>query len=336
MEVSRQERQAAKKTIGVAHQQKPSQSLELIDSPTRELFAHFSNYVAPIMVAIDGAANGYRNILLPLALTDELVREGVRVTALDFLASNRPTIRTQADQAMQVILSRQRSRSSSHPRLVDVSAWATTILLLTAEIVTGGSDFPRLFTMLKHLAAANTKTSSKTDLHIFLAGQTQMMTFFAQPLVQETPDRLWVACNSEHTVDSILGDAHLQPSLSHEFQIYRTAIRRACDLYITRATLDPCYSETVPHLDRLQVLCEPIQPTTPGQHILVWVYFLAAAESSTQKHREFFTGRLRSLHESTKFQNIPVALAALEEIWKVRPRRRWTEALSELAPIFII
>jgi hypothetical protein len=311
-------------------------SLETIDSSTRELFAHFSTKIAPVMVVVDSDGNGYRHLLLPLAHTDELVRNAIRVTALDFLASNDDTLRHRSERATQGILSELRARASSEQDLIDVSAWATVILLLTAEIITGGSSFPRLFTMLQHLRAANMANNNSSDLHGFLTAQTEMMSFFAQPLVQEAPDSLRLASRPESTLEALFGDFAFRTDLSFQLDLYKKAIRIACSLYIIRATLNPCYSNTTLQLDHLRALCEPIQPTTPGQHILVWVYFIAAAESSTSEHRQFFTGRLRNLHASTKFRNIPVALAALQKLWSVRHQRRWTEALSELAPIFII
>lgn len=307
-----------------------------IDASTRRLFDHFSATIAPVMVVVDSDFNGYRNLLLPLAATDELVRAAVCVASLDFLAYQQPEMRRRAELGFQSILSQLRFRTSAQTDLVDLSAWATIIILLTAETITGGTNFPSLFKLLRHLAVANTADSRTSVMHAFLNEQTRMMEFFAQPLLHEEPSTLWSAARSEASLDFISNVAVFRPDLSEELETYKAAIQSACNIYITRATLNPLHRDTVRDLDKLQNLCELVQPSTPGHHALVWVYFIAAAESSTFLHRQFFTTRLQEVYLRTRFHNIPTALDALHEIWKVQGERRWTESLPEALPVFII
>ena len=311
-------------------------ALELVDAGARELFAHFSDTIAPVMVVVDSNFNGYRNLLIPLACEDELVRAAVCVASLDFMAQQRPEMQRRAELGFQSILGQLRQRTSARSSLVDLSAWAAIIILLTGETITGGTNLPYLFKILQHLAAANTEDGCTSVMHAFLAEQTRMMTLFAQPLLEEGSGALALRQRSEMSFDFISNVAIFLPELSQELELYSAAIHSACNIYITRATLNPPHSETVADVDRLKALCESVQPSTPGHHTLVWVYFIAAAESSTLEHRQFFTMRLQEVYSRTRFHNIPTALVALQEVWKMQSMRRWTAVLSETMPVFII
>jgi hypothetical protein len=300
------------------------------------MFDYFSSMIAPVMVVLDGEFNGYRNLILPLACEDELVRSAVSVVCMYHLAHQRPGLQYRADAGFQSLLHNLRLRTSDRSDLVDVSAWTTIIILLTGETITGGSNLPYLFKILQYLAAANLENGRNSVMHSFLTEQTRMMTLFAEPLLAEGPGAMSLARRPEEYFDFVSNAAIFQPALAREIGIYKCAIHSACDIYLTRATTGPPHSETVPVLDRLQALCSQIQSTTPGHHTLVWVYFIAAAESSTFEHRQFFTMRLQEVFSQTKFHNIPSALAALQEIWKVQSERRWTEILPKVMPVFII
>lgn len=89
-------------------------------------------------------------------------------------------------------------------------------------------------------------------------------------------------------------------------------------------------------LDRLRTLVAPFTKTMPGAHTLVWVCFIAAAESRTHRDRMFFSQRLGELYEIGRFGNIPVALATLDRIWTLDPRQRWTRETNMIAPVLVI
>jgi hypothetical protein len=89
-------------------------------------------------------------------------------------------------------------------------------------------------------------------------------------------------------------------------------------------------------LDQLRILVEPITKTIPGAHTLVWVYFIAAAESRTSAHRLFFKRRLGELYDIGRFGNIPVALATLDQIWTLDPQQRWTRETNIIVPVLVI
>ena len=89
-------------------------------------------------------------------------------------------------------------------------------------------------------------------------------------------------------------------------------------------------------LDLLRTLVLPITKTTPGAHTLVWVYFIAAAESRAHNDRMFFSQRLGELYDIGRFGNIPVALATLERIWTLDLRQRWTREADIIVPVLVI
>lgn len=90
-------------------------------------------------------------------------------------------------------------------------------------------------------------------------------------------------------------------------------------------------------LDFLRQLVLPITKTTPGAHTLVWVYFIAAAESRTPDDRIYFSQRLGELYDIGRFGNIPVALATLDWIWALDlSRQRWTRETDIIVPVLVI
>ncbi|OAL20824.1 hypothetical protein AYO22_08452 [Fonsecaea multimorphosa] len=320
---------------GVCHNEVPK-ALQPMGAQYRELFAHFSSTIAPVMVVLDGKFNGYRDLILPIAFEDQLVRSAVCVVAMHHLAHQRPGLQSRAEAGFQAIISELRLRTSTQLDLVDIFAWTTIIILLTGETITGGTNLPYLFKILQHLAAANARDGRESVMHSFLMEQTRMMTLFAQPLLGESAGTLTLSARPAAYFDFISNAAIFHPTLAPQIGVYKAAIHMACNIYLKRVTSGPPHYETVVDLERLKSLCEQIHPATPGHHTLVWVYFIAAAESSTLEHREFFTMRLQEVFSRTRFHNIPTALAALQEFWKVQSERRWTEILPEIMPVFII
>jgi hypothetical protein len=312
-----------------------SPSPEILDPRSRELFDHFSTHIAPIMVIVDSVVNGYRSLILPLAFEEPMVKEAVCVASLYHLASRQPENQRRADIGLQNVLAQLRNRASLKDSLLDVPAWSTLIILLTAETVSGGTNLHQLFRLLLHLATANATTNQTSVMHSFLAEQTRMMTFLARPLLGEAGEET-ASSQVEGGLDFISNQAIFQPALADELSIYMAAFSLAASLYATRASQNPRHEDTVVRVDELKGVCEQIYPSSPGRHALVWVYFIGAAESSVLRHRQFFTTQLQSVFEMTHFNNIPAALQALQEIWKIQRHQRWTEILPRIMPIFII
>lgn len=122
----------------------------------------------------------------------------------------------------------------------------------------------------------------------------------------------------------------------HSITIIREAFKLAHTLTMQQnnALLPESVVNTA--LGQLRELVTPVSKETTGAHTLVWVYFIAAAESRTSIHRAFFSHRLGELYDIGKFGNIPVALATLEKIWLLDPSRRWTRETNLIVPVLVI
>lgn len=108
---------------------------------------------------------------------------------------------------------------------------------------------------------------------------------------------------------------------------------KASQLYINRATLN----QDQPVLLRdIQQIVSQIDPDEPGSHALVWVCFLAAAESKDSERRKFFTDRMNRIYAKTGFENIRTAVRSLPALWERQGSGRWTKDLIRLAPTLVM
>lgn len=89
-------------------------------------------------------------------------------------------------------------------------------------------------------------------------------------------------------------------------------------------------------LETLKETVKGLEPSVEGAHALVWTCFVAAAESVLPEHRLFFSHRLGSLYECTRFGTIPKALELLDMIWKKQGKKKWTELVTLERPILIM
>lgn len=102
------------------------------------------------MVVLDNVSNGYRDVLLPLACEDELLRTAVGVVASQHLALYNPNYQSMADDGRAAIISRLRRESlqASPDRVFNLSTWATLIVLLVGETIKGSSEYSHLLQTL--------------------------------------------------------------------------------------------------------------------------------------------------------------------------------------------
>lgn len=129
------------------------------------------------MVVLDGKFNGYRDILLPLACEDDLVKAAVMVASMYHLCMHQPEMRRQADAHHYAIIQRLRHDaewSTDKSNVLSMSAWATIVILLTVETVSGGTNLPYLFKMLRCVASAYNCAKQGSVLQSFLIEQTKM------------------------------------------------------------------------------------------------------------------------------------------------------------------
>lgn len=209
--------------------------------------------------------------------------------------------------------------------------WATIVVLLVGETITGADNFVYLLEMLTCLRQSPEAIAAlPLALRDFFVQQVKMFELFGFPLSNETKGLDVLQEPPDNYMDFIAYPS-LSPGseLQSNVQIMRGAIRDACELYRTRALSSPSTEYSVPLVEWLRQRVLPLDAHTPGAHALVWPYFVAAAESSLPEHREFFSGRLKDLHQFTGFGSITTALQALETIWAMQGIKRWTEIMSK-------
>ncbi|OJJ67621.1 hypothetical protein ASPBRDRAFT_58720 [Aspergillus brasiliensis CBS 101740] len=303
-----------------------------VDYRTRESFDYFAKYVAPVMVVLD-ISNGYRDIILPMAFEDSLLQQAVAVVAAQHLGSRHPSCRAATESSRSAIISRLRRASQlGLPDLVfNSSTWATLIVLLVGETVTGSSEYSHLLRTLLTLAQ-NMKSVGNTELKDFLTKQTDMFAFLGQPLLNEDlgAERLRNPVDpSVWMASRVNADSHHHRTLSLVKQVFS----KGAQIYLQRATTNQSSWHDLEELRKL--LCQ-MSPTEPGAHGFVWSCFIAAADSVDPNHRAFFSDYLKGVYSRTMFDNIPKALDALPAIWDLQGSAKWTENLPRLSPILIM
>ncbi|CRK05845.1 hypothetical protein BN1723_001638 [Verticillium longisporum] len=306
---------------------------EPLHPQARMLMSHFCDHIAPVMVVLDFAGNGYRDVILPLAMQDDVLRRAISVVAAFHLAQKAPHLQQTALAGHQAIVQKLRRDSLMlrPDQLFTPYTWATIVVLLVGETITGADNFAYLLEMLTCLRQSPEAIAAlPLALRDFFVQQVKMFELFGFPLSNETKGLDVLQEPPDNYMDFIAYPS-LSPGseLQSNVQIMRGAIRDACELYRRRALSSPSTEDSVPLVEWLRQRVLPLDAHTPGAHALVWPYFVAAAESSLPEHREFFSGRLKDLHQFTGFGSITTALQALETIWAMQGIKRWTEIMSK-------
>lgn len=107
------------------------------------------------MVILDKVSNGYRDFILPMALHDEVLCRAVGVVAAQHLSQGRPALEMTAEKGRAAVISRFRRDASLADQVFNEFTWATLIVLLVGETVTGNADYGLLVQMLLCLSNNN-------------------------------------------------------------------------------------------------------------------------------------------------------------------------------------
>ena len=129
------------------------------------------------MVVLDHNSNGYRDIILPLACQDEAVMRAVSVVAAHHLSKWVPAIRKSAVAGQMAVVSNLRRDAFQCPpsQIFNLSTWATILVLLVGETITGGDDFIYLLEMVTSLTEAEGVGDEITaSVRQFFINQTRM------------------------------------------------------------------------------------------------------------------------------------------------------------------
>lgn len=125
------------------------------------------------MVILDGANNGYRNLLLPFALQDSLAQDTVISVAEYHLAQSNPGLQCRAADGRRRILERLKRQASVEPPALTTSTWVALLVLLVGEVTIAGDHYPYLLRMMASLQAHGI-IDGNTELTEFLHSQTAL------------------------------------------------------------------------------------------------------------------------------------------------------------------
>ncbi|KAM0512519.1 hypothetical protein ACHAPE_008842 [Trichoderma viride] len=320
---------------------RPQNAIQALSPQARQFFNYFSETIAPKMVVFDFSGNGYRNILLPLACEDELVGQAISVIAAFHLSQQAPHMRMAAEVGQQAILSKlfRDSLQLEPKRLFSLSTWATILVLLVGDTITGANNYVHLLEILSNLAKLSDSVDPlSTTTRDFIREQTRMFELFGFPLSSETKGLQMLSKRPDYYLDFMSSSPSLNqdPEQYANVSVMKEAIRQACALYRNRALHLITDEESIQSVERLRETVLDLDPSVDGSHALVWTYFVAAAESILPEHREFFSHRLQSLYSCTQFGTIPIAVQTLEHIWANQGSQRWTQVVTRHRPILIM
>lgn len=289
------------------------------------------------MVLFDTDFYGYRHSVLPLACHDSMVQRAVSVTSALHLAATMPELRAPAESGRAAVVRKLRNDAASGSATVlNDATWATLLLLIIGDLVTGHKDVLALHELLKTFLHARGDAPPMSALEEFLLYQSKLFNFFATPMLSEAEG----VNTLQELADPLIAIEPLAQSSTYQVNVrlLNEAFRRASRIYLHRAQsyLTPGRDfKASEMLEDLRTLLSELDPTSHGAHTLVWPYFIAAAESSTDTHRQFFLKRLKHIEATTGFQNVSVAIGKLPSIWDKHSSERWTAALPQLSTVIM-
>ncbi|XHG08503.1 hypothetical protein AWENTII_011601 [Aspergillus wentii] len=289
---------------------------------------------------IDRGFNGYRDLIVPLGETDPLVRKAIVVVSrqhlsLRFGAEMTADITTYGDLIRDLII-----RSKSCSLREDMSSMTALLLLHVREMVSGSGDFKLVYGSLRALVNATGQHhgNASSQLMEYVNIQILRVRLFAEALFDETHGAEYLSIHGETSLEFLRFCRRLHPEheelMTHLFNL----ITLARDIYIRRALHNPPPQQTIPLVERFRQVTEKVKRygDVIGQHLLAWAYFVVAAESSTQDHRNFFEGELQSLYRATGCRSVLRGMEQLERIWTAQPTTRWTSLLGGSNQVFIM
>lgn len=333
-----------------------------ISSGKRFLLRHFADQIANEMVVIDGPHNGWRHLILPVALTDETLMDAVLAVSAFHRSLNASNTSNnhhkmtghQSDpfsgaeprglytRAIVRLKSRGFHESDAQNRHTIL---LTILVLLTSAMVTGDSDFTILCRLLQSAVEAmgGEEAIGGGELGEFINRQTHKLLTYAAPLLSEesglaimsSPDRRLEA------FDCLNHCIRQHPEHEEAVSLVVDLISQAQDIYLNQFQQDHtllAHDQPLASVFRVQKFIDTVgrfPDDSPGEQVLVWASFIAASACVLDEHKSFFQGYLFQHYMRSGFLNLVKALEHLRLIWARNPAERWTRLLPR-AGIFIM
>ncbi|KAF4978534.1 hypothetical protein FZEAL_5106 [Fusarium zealandicum] len=306
--------------------------LDHVDGKTRFCLQYFSNNIAELIAVINLGYNGYRDLVLPHAEIDPLVRKAIVVIVEQHLSLQNDTIVSLDPTAYGSLVRDLIARSNTCAPQNDESALTVLLLLHIREIITGSDNFKLVYGSLRVVvnALGQSMDSMSSDLKKFIQMQVLRVCLFGESLFGEANGVKFIQAQRQACLEFIRWCLQFHPELEGLLSQLADLTTWACDIYVQRAILNPPAEETVPMVERFKQTIEEMDEYIGilGRHLLAWPYFIVAAESSTEEHRDFFLDKLVSLYKMTGCCNILRAIEQVQEIWASQSSIRWTSLLG--------
>jgi hypothetical protein len=181
------------------------------------------------------------------------------------------------------------------------------------------------------MSSCSTKSACKQPVSssLYVELNFARMQLYAQPLLKE--QIIILSQYDYYSPDLSAGNFSFSSRMHHIFSSLEDAIKQACAIYSYHILHDGPPSNIESLLETLKKTVEGIPNHTPGENALAWVYFIAAAESSTAVKRTFFAKRLMGIYERGHFSDVTSAFTVLHEIWGFQGTgNSWTKVLMQM------
>jgi len=127
------------------------------------------------MILFDGETNGYRHEILPFGVCNDIVQRAICVAAALHLAPRMPELRGPAEAGRATIIRKLKETADMNcsSGVFTEATWATIMLLIVTDLVTGNEDVLILYRMLQSYLKCR-PPNTETSLTTFLIYQSQL------------------------------------------------------------------------------------------------------------------------------------------------------------------
>ncbi|KAH7148348.1 hypothetical protein EDB81DRAFT_868700 [Dactylonectria macrodidyma] len=326
---------------------------DTISPEQRNLLLHFSQHIAIEMSAFDGVHNGWRHLILPLAHRDELVMSAVLATAVAHQGLGQ-LFKNKLQNNLDTLWQPQSSRLYAHAirglrerqelvhgnQLSKQSILVTILVLLSAVMVTGCSDFPVIFRMLESAvnAMGGRQGLGEGELPDFIMRQVNKMRVYAAPLLCEQTGMEIISSQRQtaQLLDCLNYTTQQSPEQALVLSSVSDMVEQACDIYLHHAFIDPkCASSpdtvagmnSIRRVQRFKECLEAFPPGSPVNSVIIWATFVAALDCQLEEHKAYFEGALMQQFARNGFGNVLKGLEQVRQIWRRGAGERWTSML---------
>ncbi|KAJ3543807.1 hypothetical protein NM208_g3384 [Fusarium decemcellulare] len=219
----------------------------------------------------------------------------------------------------------------------------TILVLLVGVMVTGRSDFPMLFRMLESALAAIGGGEALGDGEVanFILPQVSKFRLYAAPLLSEESG-LEVVSSQDHAARlfyCLNNQLSEYPEHSASFAFITDLVQQAINMYLEQVVRNSALSasnmptaleiaDSITRVEHFKETLEAFPPGAPGEQVIIWASFVAAASCLLDEHMQFFEDVFMRHYLRSGFANLITGLEVLRKIWARKPDERWTLLLA--------